>query len=113
MKILLGTDILLYYIKNMDISEGVSILITWLERIKAKPYVDVSSIAILTHFITIDSFKELNRFNVLKSLAPKANPILTIEQQILSSKVRNKKLLRPLLAQLNYLVCNEVDLLIT
>lgn len=113
MKILLGTDILLYYIKNMDMSEGVSILFTWLERIKAKPYVDVSSIAILTHFITLDSFKELNRFHVLKSLAPKANPILTIEQQILSSKVRNKKLLRPLLAQLNYLACNEVDLLIT
>lgn len=113
MKILLGTDILLYYIKNMEMVEGISIMFTWMDRIKAKPYVDVSSIAILTHFIALDSFKELNRFNVLKSLSPKANSISALEKQILSSDSRNELSLRPLLAQLNYLACNEVDLLIT
>lgn len=113
MKILLGTDILLYYIKNMEMAESISILFTWMERIKANPYVDVSSIAILTNFISLDSFKELNRFNVLKSIAPKANSISALEKQILSYEDRNELSLRPLLAQLNYLACNEVDLLIT
>ena len=113
MNILLGTDILLYYIKNMEMTDGISVLISWTGRIKAKLYVDVSSIAILTHFVALESFQELNHFHVLKSISPKSNPVSVLEKQILSSKHKSAVSLRPLLPLLNRLVCNEVDVLVT
>lgn len=113
MKILLGTDILLYYIKNLELVDGISILFTWINRIKAKQYIDVSSIAILTHFIPINAFKELGRFGVLKFFRPKTDAIMALEKDILNSKYKHEVSLRPLLAQLNCLACNDVDVLIT
>lgn len=109
MKVLIGTDVLLYYLQKQE-RDGIVMLFHWIERLKAKKLIDLSSIAILTNFVSLDSFEELSSFDILKGVKPKSRKIEDIEQADLLLKGFNY---RPLLAQLNWLYYDDVDYLIT
>lgn len=109
MKVLIGTDVLLSYLQRQEL-EGILLAFEWIERLKAKKFTDLSSIAILTNFVSLDSFDDLSSFEVLEGVRPKARVIENFEQ----SNIRlNKFDFRPLLAQLNWLFYQDIDFLIT
>lgn len=109
MKVLIGTDVLLYYLQKQEL-DGIVMLFHLIERLKAKKFIDLSSIAILTNFVSLDSFEELSSFEILKGVKPKNRKIEEIEQADFLLKGFNY---RPLLAQLNWLCYDDVDFLIT
>lgn len=113
MKILIGTDILLYYLQKQELVDGMNMMFKWIERIGATKYVDVSSIAILTHFTSLKSFDDLKNYAILRRLRPKAERIDKLED-VLSERYHSVGLeYKPLLAQLNWLFYDDVDFLIT
>lgn len=105
MKVLIGTDVLLYYLQKQEL-DGIVMLFHLIERLKAKKFIDLSSIAILTNFVSLDSFEELSSFDILKGVKPKNRKIEEIEQADSLLKGFNY---RPLLAQLNWLCYDDVD----
>lgn len=109
MNVLIGTDVLLYYLQKQEL-DGIVMLFSWIDKIKSKKFIDLSSIAILTNFVSLDSFEELSSFNILKGIKPKIRKIEDIEQADFLLKGFNY---RPLLAQLNWLFYDDVDYLIT
>lgn len=109
MNVLIGTDVLLYYLQKQEL-DGIVMLFNWIDKIKSKKFIDLSSIAILTNFVSLDSFEELSSFNILKGIKPKIRKIEDIEQADFLLKGFNY---RPLLAQLNWLFYDDVDYLIT
>lgn len=113
MKILIGTDVLLYYIQKQEMIDGITLMLQWMERIRIVKYADLSSIAILTNFVSLDDFSELSKFEVLKGIRPKASKIADLElknDKMFSIEGANYK---PLLAQLNWLFYDDIDCLIT
>ena len=109
MNVLIGTDVLLYYLQKQEL-DGIVMLFSWIDKIKSKKFIDLSSIAILTNFVSLDSFEELSSFEILKGVKPKNRKIEEIEQADFLLKGFNY---RPLLAQLNWLFYDDVDYLIT
>lgn len=113
MNILIGTDILLYYLQKQELVDGMNMMFKWIDRIGAKKIADVSSIAILTHFAPLKSFDELKNYEVFKQLRPKADRIDKLEKE-LSARYDSVGIeYKPLLAQLNWLFYNDADYLIT
>lgn len=113
MKILIGTDILLYYLQKQELMDGMNMMFKWIDRIGAKKYVDISSIAILTHFTPINTLDELKNYEVLRYLRPKADRIESLEKEL---KFRYDSIgveYKPLMAQLNWLFYDDADFLIT
>ena len=51
MKILLGTDIALDVVKKGDLLDSITVLLKWVNLIGGTCYIDMPTIAILTHFI--------------------------------------------------------------
>lgn len=94
MNVLIGTDVLLYYLQKQEL-DGIVMLFSWIDKIKSKKFIDLSSIAILTNFVSLDSFEELSSFNILKGIKPKIRKIEDIEQADFLLKGFNY---RPLLA---------------
>lgn len=109
MNVLIGTDVLLYYLQKQEL-DGIVMLFSWIDKIKSKKFIDLSSIAILTNFVSLDSFEELSSFDILKGVKPKNRKIEEIKQADFLLKGFNY---RPLLAQLNWLCYDDVDFLIT
>lgn len=113
MKILIGTDILLYYLQKQELMDGMNMMFKWIDRIGAKKYADISSIAILTHFTPINTLDELRNYEVLRHLRPKADHIERLEKEL---KFRYDSIgveYKPLMAQLNWLFYDDADFLIT
>lgn len=113
MKILIGTDILLYYIHKSELMDGMTMMSKWIDRINADKFVDISSIAILTNFVSLESFVELRNYEVLQTLKPKAERIERLEESLDNKFGVQGVQYKPLLAQLNWLFYEDVDILIT
>lgn len=113
MNILIGTDILLYYLQKQELVDGMNMMFKWIDRIGAKKIIDVASIAILTHFTSLTSFDELKNYEVFKQLRPKSDRIGKLEKE-LSRRFDSVDFdYKPLFAQLNWLFYNDADYLIT
>ena len=113
MKILIGTDLLFSYLNRTDYMEGIMILFRWLERLKYKRCIDLGSIVVLTHFISLNDFRHLRGFELLKKVTPKNLIIRIIEKQINSTVLKESKNIQTHLMQLNYLLDGDVDFIIT
>ena len=112
MRVLIGTDVLLYYLLKQEL-EGISMIFKWIERLDATKYMDSSSIVILTNFVPLESFEELHGFEFLKGIRPKAHKIKELELKNKNIFCVNRTKYKPLLAQLNWLCYHDVDYLIT
>ena len=113
MNVLIGIDLLLSYLNRIDYLEGIMILFRWLDRLNYKRYIDIGSMTILTHFVKIDSFRNLKGFNLLAKIPPKNLFVRIIENQINSTVANGNKNIQTLLIQLNYLLEGEIDYIIT
>lgn len=113
MKILLGTDIILDYLLKADYIDGIHLLITWMNKIKAEKIVDISSIAILTNFAPISKFDKLHTFIPLKKVPPLTSKIYSLKSKIDKLLYVERKSANTALAHLNLLDTNNVDYLIT
>lgn len=112
MKVLIGTDILLSYLKKKDMVDGISLLFRWLTLTKSSWYIDIASISVLTHFVPINDLANLKGFQILKHIWPKS----TLMNHLIEIQKNSRNVgpeLMALLPQLNYLRFNDVDFLIT
>lgn len=112
MKVLLGTDVLLYYLQKQELVDGIDLMLQWMERIKAVAYTDISSVAVLTNFVSLNAFGDLRRLEILDGIRPKASEIenLELKDSMLPTFAFEYK---PLLAQLNWLFYDDIDYLVT
>ena len=108
-KVLIGTDLLISYILNIDYIEGITILFRWIQRIGARKYIDMGSILILTHFSTISKFKRLSDFDVIETI-PRLSPTL---KSLSMRAVSAGEDIRALLMQVNLLEHGYADILVT
>ena len=113
MKILMGTDILLYYLQKQEFVDGMTMMFKWIDRIGATKYADISSVAILTRFTSLDNFNYLKQYNILKQLHPLSEKIERAKESLSIQYCNNTARYKPLLAQLNWLFYDDVDYLIT
>lgn len=113
MRILLGTDILLYYLQKQELVDGMTMMFKWIERIGATKYADISSVAILTHFTSLDSFDNLKQYQILKQIHPLSENIERVIEQLSTKYDSIGVKYKPLLAQLNWLFYDDVECLIT
>lgn len=113
MKVLIGTDILFHYFKKADYIDGVELLFRWLKKINADKVVDISSIAILTHFVPLSEFKGQKKFTLLTSVAEFTPNSEEVKDKIKFFSRDEQKAARGLLAHLNLLDTFEVDYLVT
>ena len=111
MKILLGTDIALDVVKKGDLLDSITVLLKWINLIGGTCYIDMPTIAILTHFIPLDSFKYLSFLKVFVEIKPKVQPIIELENSVGNFKL-NIVECKPLMAQLNRLFY-DADVLVT
>ncbi|WP_304197788.1 hypothetical protein [Phocaeicola plebeius] len=113
MKILIGFDILLSYLLNINYADGTNLLFSWINRIGAKKFTDAGSLMILTHFVSIDDFSRLQGFDIIKKNDIMHPEIKFLNNNISRFDINSKEDFRALLMQLNLLFTNKVDLLIT
>ena len=59
--VLIGTDLLISYLRNRDYSEGIAIVFRWIQLIGARRVVDMGSLFIATHFVSDEEAKTLMR----------------------------------------------------
>lgn len=113
MKILFGTDILLYYLNSSDYIDGIQLLINWIDRIGLKKMVDPSSVAILTNFVPFSKFVKLNDFDLLKETDRPTERIKNVIDQSEIHYTISKDAVKPLLPHLALLDKNIVDYMLT
>lgn len=113
MKILIGFDILLSYLLNINYSDGTNLLFSWINRIGAKKYTDAGSLMILTHFVSIDKFSRLQGFDIIKENDVMHPEIRFLNSNISRFEINSRKDFRALLMQINLLFTNKIDFLIT
>lgn len=113
MKILLGTDILLYYLFKSEYVDGIHQLFNWINKIKADKIVDISSIAIITHFIPISNLYKLQSCIPLKIVPPLTPKVHLLRSKIDTCKSYAHKSAKSTLAHINLLDRGLVDFLIT
>lgn len=113
MKVLIGTDILLCYLLKADYIDGIQLLITWLNKIKAQKTVDISSVAILTNFAPISKFDKLNSFTFLKIVPSLTTKVYSLKSKINKFLYVERDSANTALAHLNLLDTNNVDYIVT
>lgn len=114
MKILLATDLALSYVARQDYVDGLDVLFVWLDKLHCHKYIDIATIAILTHFYTIDRYEPLNDFRVLRE-RPEMSPNIKKVIELLKTQYDEKELkaIKRLLPQLLWLDKGMVDYVIT
>lgn len=113
MKLLIGIELLLSYLNRTDYVEGIMILFRWLDRLNYKKYIDIGSMAVLTHFIKIDEFSNLKGFEILKKIPSRNFITRTIESIVSSTYPEDSKNIQKCSMLLNYLLDGEIDFIIT
>ena len=114
MKILIATDLSLAYVVKQDYVDGLDILFMWLDKLHCHKYIDMATIAILTNFYKIDSYKPLNDFKVLRE-TPEMTQTLKKLKELLKTQYDEKELkaIKRLMPQLLWLDKKMVDYVIT
>lgn len=114
MKVLLATDLALSYVAKQDYVDGLDVLFVWLDKLHCHKYIDMATIAILTHFYSIDTYKSLNEFRVLRE-KPEMSPNIKKVNELLKTQYDEKELkaIKRLLPQLLWLDKGLVDYVIT
>lgn len=113
MKILFGTDLLLYYLLRDDYIDGIRLLIDWIDKIGDQKIVDLSSLTILTNFVPTSEFKLLNNFTPLTNIS---RPTERVKELIIKSRYnfsKDQAAIKTLAAHLTLLDCNIVDFMVT
>lgn len=110
MRVLITTDLIFALINQQEYVDGLTLLLRWLKRIKAECCVDPASIAVLTHLISFGSLKVNNDFKILRTPYLKHPLLSTFEKILLDSSKQSYGLL---LANLNWLLYDEVDFIVT
>lgn len=113
MKILFGTDLLLCYLFRGDYIDGIQLLIDWVDKIGDKKIVDISSLTILTNFVSTSELKQINNFTLLTDIS---RPTERIKELIIKSRcnfLKNQDAIKTLLPHLVLLDCNIVDFMVT
>lgn len=107
-RVLIGTDLLINYLRNADYSDGIAIVLRWIQLIGARKVVDMGSVFIVTHFVSDEEAKRLKGFDFIKTM-PALNPYLQYYAKSIVMDGRAKALLM----QLNLLERGMADILIT
>lgn len=107
-RILIGTDLLISYLRNSDYSEGMSIVFRWIRLIGARRMADMGSVFIATHFVSDEEAKRLKGFDFIKEMSV-LNPKLQVMERWMNRDANSKALLM----QLNLLEEGLADILIT
>lgn len=114
MKILIGFDLMLSYLRKQDDVEGIDMVFNWIDKLKFKKYTDAGSIMLLTHFVSLNEFSRFHGFEyitnqpLLSELQKKLLPLLAY-----SLHKEEKNWAKVLLMQLNQIIANNADYLIT
>lgn len=106
--VLIGTDLLISYLRNRDYSEGIAIVFRWIQLIGARRVVDMGSLFIATHFVSDEEAKRLKGFDYIREM-PSLNPSL----QVIEKWIKKDSSSKALLMQLNLLEEDLADILIT
>lgn len=114
MKILIATDLALAYVAKQDYVDGLDLLFMWLDKLHYHKYIDMATIAILTHFYNVDKYKPLNDFMVLRE-TPEMSQTLKKLNELLKTQYDEKELraIKKLMPQLLWLDKKMVDYVIT
>lgn len=113
MKILIGFDILLSYLLNINYTDGINLLFTWINRIGAKKNTDIGSLSILTHFVSKADLSRIHGFDIIKEIGIMRPEIKFLNNIISGYGQKSKEDFRALLMQLNILLDNNIDYFIT
>ena len=65
MKILIGFDLMLSYLRKQDDVEGIDMVFNWIDKLKFKKYTDAGSIMLLTHFVSLNEFSRFHGFEYI------------------------------------------------
>lgn len=106
--VLIGTDLLISYLRNSDYSEGIAIVFRWIRLIGAQRMADMGSVFIATHFVSDEEAKRLKGFGLIKEMSS-LNPKLQAMEKLMYRDANSKALLM----QLNLLEEGLADILIT
>lgn len=106
--VLIGTDLLISYLRNCDYSEGIVIVFRWIRLIGAQRMADMGSVFIATHFVSDEEAKRLKGFGLIKEMSS-LNPKLQVMEKLIARDANSKALLM----QLNLLEEGLADILIT
>ena len=107
-RVLIGTDLLISYLRNADYSDGMAIVFRWIQLIGARRIADMGSVFIATHFVSNDEAKRLKGFDFIKAM-----PVLNIGLQYYAKSMMMDAKMKSLLMQLNLLEEGMADILIT
>lgn len=107
-RVLIGTDLLISYLRNADYSDGIAIVFRWVQLIGARRIADMGSVFILTHFVSDSEAKRLKGFDFIKTM-----PALNIGLQYYAKSMMMDAKMKALLMQLNLLEKGMADILIT
>lgn len=113
MKILIGFDILLSYLLNANYIDGINLLFTWINRIGAKKITDIGSLIILTHFVPKEGLSRLHGFDIIKKIDIMRPELKSLYKIVNGDGQKQKGDLRALFMELNILLNNNIDCLIT
>lgn len=113
MKTLVGTDLLLYHLLKTDFVDGINLAFRWIRLLNDVKCIDVSSIAILTHFMPTAILKNLQDFVLIEHIPPKSRAIKELEALLPQFPEKDRKGALSLLAQLNCVDNGVVDFMIT
>ena len=107
-RVLIGTDLLISYLKQVDYYEGIAIVFRWIQRIGAQRLADMGSVFIATHFVSDEEAKRLKGFGYIRQMPPLNHGLQLMEERMVKDVNR-----KALLMQLNLLEEGVVDILIT
>ena len=111
---LIGFDVMLSYVFLSDDKEGIESVFKWLDKLGLKKCTDVGSLMLLTHFIPIENFSYYRGFECITKQPP-----LSVYQKkmlpLLENNLRQdeKNWAKVLFMQLNQIIANNADYLIT
>lgn len=114
MKILIGFDLMLSYLLTQDDVEGIESVFKWIDRLSMKKYTDAGNLMLLTHFVPI---VRLSRFRGVECIT-KQPPLFDYQKAMLpllenSLRADEKGWAKVLFMQLNQIIANNADYLIT
>ena len=114
MRILIGFDLMLSYLLSQDDVEGIESVFRWIDKLGMKKYTDVGSLIALTNFVSIKQFSRFRGFECIKEqphlYSSQKAMLLLLEKNLRKDE---KNWARSLFMQLNQIMANHADYLIT